>query len=192
MVEAKLGRPPEPRAPRALAPFATLIKTLFFSLPRRHEALRLARGGLNICCYFIADLSTKGPSSAVVWLNRWASRFLRSCDKGLAVIGPVATVAEARPLVAEQKPALAVVDINLKGELTYPLIDQLHTQECSRCGRHWLRSAASGDGKVAAAICRNHSAKRICWQPYAERLSTDVRKVPKPPEAVWIRHPPHA
>ena len=62
---------------------------------------------------------------------------------GLDVIGPVATVAEARRLVAEQKPALAVVDItehgcaedpavvdiNLKGELTYPLIDQLHTQD---------------------------------------------------------------
>ena len=49
--------------------------------------------------------------------------------EGLVVIGPVATVAEARRLAAEQKPALAVVDINLKGELTYPLIDQLHTQD---------------------------------------------------------------
>ena len=48
---------------------------------------------------------------------------------GLAVIGPVATVAGAQRLVAEQKPALAVVDINLKGEMTYPLIDQLHTQD---------------------------------------------------------------
>ena len=57
--------------------------------------------------------------------------------KGLAVApshrrcevrGPAATVADAQRLVVEQKPDLAVVDINLKGEMAYALIDQLHDQ----------------------------------------------------------------
>jgi DNA-binding NtrC family response regulator len=45
--------------------------------------------------------------------------------EGMKVIGPAATVADARRLVAEN-PLLAVVDINLKGETAYALIDRLH------------------------------------------------------------------
>ena len=41
---------------------------------------------------------------------------------------PAAKVADAQRLVVEQKPDLAVVDINLKGEMAYALIDQLHDQ----------------------------------------------------------------
>ena len=47
---------------------------------------------------------------------------------GMLVAGPVATVADAERLLAEQTPDLAVVDINLKGEFSYGLIDQLHGQ----------------------------------------------------------------
>ena len=47
---------------------------------------------------------------------------------GAEVIGPAATLAEAEQLTAEQKFDFAVVDINLKGEATYPLIDKLHDQ----------------------------------------------------------------
>jgi CheY-like chemotaxis protein len=49
-------------------------------------------------------------------------------DMGAEVTGPVATVAEAQRLTAEQKPDLAVVDINLRGEMAYALIDQLYSQ----------------------------------------------------------------
>ena len=49
-------------------------------------------------------------------------------DTGAGVIGPAATVAEAERLLAEQEPDLAVVDINLKGEMAYALIDELHEQ----------------------------------------------------------------
>ena len=45
----------------------------------------------------------------------------------MKVSGPAATVADARQLAAD-KPELAVVDINLKGETAYGLIDQLHDQ----------------------------------------------------------------
>jgi DNA-binding response OmpR family regulator len=47
--------------------------------------------------------------------------------EGMVVSGPVATTTAARRLAAE-KPDLAVVDINLSGEMAYDLIDQLHGQ----------------------------------------------------------------
>src|SRR5262245_16984441 len=46
----------------------------------------------------------------------------------MAGSGPAATTADARRLAAAQKPDVAVVDINLKGEMAYALIDQLHDQ----------------------------------------------------------------
>jgi DNA-binding response OmpR family regulator len=45
--------------------------------------------------------------------------------EGMVVIGPAATTAAAQRLATEQKPNLAVVDINLKGEMAYVLIDHL-------------------------------------------------------------------
>jgi DNA-binding response OmpR family regulator len=45
---------------------------------------------------------------------------------GMLVSGPVATASEAQGLVAEQEPQLAIVDVNLKGEMAYALIDWLH------------------------------------------------------------------
>jgi DNA-binding response OmpR family regulator len=48
--------------------------------------------------------------------------------EGMEVSGPAATTADAHRLVSEQKPDLAVVDMNLKGEMAYDLIDRLHDQ----------------------------------------------------------------
>ena len=50
---------------------------------------------------------------------------------GMHVVGPTATTAEARNLVAAQRPKLAIVDVNLKQELTCGLIDELHKQGIS-------------------------------------------------------------
>jgi len=47
---------------------------------------------------------------------------------GMHVVGPTATTAEARNLAAAQIPRLAIVDINLKQETSYGLIDELHQQ----------------------------------------------------------------
>ncbi|MFH6783681.1 MULTISPECIES: response regulator [Methylobacterium] len=41
---------------------------------------------------------------------------------GAEVVGPVPTVDEARRLLASQPLDLAVLDINLRGELVYPLV----------------------------------------------------------------------
>jgi DNA-binding response OmpR family regulator len=47
-------------------------------------------------------------------------------EAGLVVSGPCATVSDAKRLVSEQAPALAVVDLRLNGEMAYDLIDCLH------------------------------------------------------------------
>jgi CheY-like chemotaxis protein len=46
--------------------------------------------------------------------------------EGATVIGPASTTADAHRLATEQELDLAVVDINLKGEMSYVLIDQLY------------------------------------------------------------------
>ena len=45
---------------------------------------------------------------------------------GMVVAGPAATTADAERLVAEETPHMAVVDVNLKGEMAYGLIDRMH------------------------------------------------------------------
>ena len=46
---------------------------------------------------------------------------------GAEVVGPVATANDARRLLSESVPNVALVDINLRnGELSYGLIDEMH------------------------------------------------------------------
>jgi DNA-binding response OmpR family regulator len=45
---------------------------------------------------------------------------------GMVVAGPVATAREAQCLATACLPDLAVVDVNLKGEMAYALMDWLH------------------------------------------------------------------
>ena len=47
---------------------------------------------------------------------------------GMCVVGPAATTAEARRLVAGHKPKMALVDVNLTKELACGLIEELHEQ----------------------------------------------------------------
>jgi DNA-binding response OmpR family regulator len=51
---------------------------------------------------------------------------LENC--GMNIVGPAATIADAEQLLLNTIPDLAVVDINLRGEMSYDLIDQLHRQ----------------------------------------------------------------
>jgi DNA-binding response OmpR family regulator len=47
---------------------------------------------------------------------------------GMVVAGPVATAKEAEALARECRPDVAVVDVNLNGEMAYALMDWLHGQ----------------------------------------------------------------
>ena len=48
---------------------------------------------------------------------------------GMHVLGPAATTLEARRLLATQTPLAAVVDVNLRGEMAWDLIDDLREQD---------------------------------------------------------------
>src|SRR5262245_48566959 len=47
---------------------------------------------------------------------------------GMEVAGPAATVAEAERLAARHRPEVAVVDINLQGEMAYGFVYRLHDE----------------------------------------------------------------
>jgi DNA-binding response OmpR family regulator len=48
-------------------------------------------------------------------------------SRGAEVVGPVATANDARRLISEGTPDIALVDINLRtNELSYELIDEMH------------------------------------------------------------------
>ena len=49
-------------------------------------------------------------------------------DLGMEVVGPAATLLDAEHLAIEHWPEMAVIDINLRGEMAYALIDRLHSQ----------------------------------------------------------------
>lgn len=49
-------------------------------------------------------------------------------DRGAAVVGPVATVARARSLVDKERIDFAVLDVNLRGELIFPLAAELRAR----------------------------------------------------------------
>jgi CheY-like chemotaxis protein len=53
-------------------------------------------------------------------------RLLRAL--GADVAGPAATIADARRLIADRKPDVAIVDINLRGERANPLLDRLEEE----------------------------------------------------------------
>ena len=75
-----------------------------------------------------ASSSLKGVHVLVVEDAWHLAKALKSAltEVGIDVAGPAATIAEAERLVAEHQPDVAVVDVNLNGEMAYDLIDWLH------------------------------------------------------------------
>lgn len=50
-------------------------------------------------------------------------------EQGARVLGPARSLAEARDLVAKERPTAAVLDVNLNGEYVFPLLDELLAKE---------------------------------------------------------------
>jgi two-component system, response regulator PdtaR len=70
-----------------------------------------------------------GGVRVLVVEDQWhVANALRSVlqTEGMEVSGPAGKTADAHRLADEHEPQLAVVDINLKGEMAYSLIDHLH------------------------------------------------------------------
>ena len=53
-------------------------------------------------------------------------RALRQC--GAEPVGPVGSLADAEQLIAAERPDAVILDLNLRGEFAYRLIDQINEQ----------------------------------------------------------------
>lgn len=50
-------------------------------------------------------------------------------EQGARVLGPATNLAEAQALLAQERPTVAVLDVNLSGEHVFPLAEQLRVKE---------------------------------------------------------------
>jgi len=82
-------------------------------------------------------------------------------ELGVNVAGPAATLGEAEHLLAARDPAVAIVDINLKGEMAYGLIDRLHDRGVRVVVVSGYAVPQVAQGKVAAILQKPFSAKSL-------------------------------
>jgi DNA-binding response OmpR family regulator len=78
------------------------------------------------------DLSVLKGMSVLVVEDAWhVAKAMKAVleQLGMQVLGPAATALEARRLLATQRPWAALVDVNLKGQMAWDLIDDLAAQD---------------------------------------------------------------
>jgi CheY-like chemotaxis protein len=95
-------------------------------------------------------------------------RLLRAL--GADVAGPAATIADAERLIAERKPNVAIVDINLRdGEQANPLLDRLQEESIPVIVITGYTEVSLQPGKVEA-IFKSLSASNSSWPSCARSL----------------------
>lgn len=82
-----------------------------------------------------AQGTTKGPMSGMTVLVV-EDDFIVAYDmqmmleeQGARVLGPATSLAEAKQLLANERPTVAVLDVNLNGEYVFPLADELRAKD---------------------------------------------------------------
>ena len=102
-------------------------------------------------------------------------------ELGMEVVGPTATISDAERLAAGHRPEVAVVDINLRGEMAYALVERLHSQGVRvvvATGYAVLPPAIAeiavilqkpfSTPALRAALCHgpSHRSSRVCLRAY--------------------------
>jgi CheY-like chemotaxis protein len=82
-------------------------------------------------------------------------------ELGMVVAGPAATLGDAERLLVAGAPEVAIVDINLKGEMAYGLIDRLHGRGVPIVVISGYAVPQIARGKVAAILQKPFSAKSL-------------------------------
>ena len=82
-------------------------------------------------------------------------------ELGMSVAGPAASLDEAERLLPLREPEVAIVDINLKGEMAYGLIDRLHDRGVRVIVISGYAVPQVAQGKVAAILQKPFSAKSL-------------------------------
>jgi CheY-like chemotaxis protein len=96
-------------------------------------------------------------------------------ELGVRVAGPAATPAEAERLLAARKPDVAIVDINLKGEMAYGLIDRLNEHGVRVVVISGYAIPQVAQSKVAAVLQKPFSAKALLAILRQTPVSSDAR-----------------
>ena len=75
--------------------------------------------------------SLAGKRILVVEDEYWLAREIAGAleDEGAEIIGPVNTLEGAERMLASHKPDCAVLDVNLRGEMAFPIADHLQGSE---------------------------------------------------------------
>jgi DNA-binding NtrC family response regulator len=105
---------------------------------------------------------------------------LETC--GMDIVGPAATIANAELLLGQRVPDMAVVDINLRGEMSYGLIDQLHRQGIPVVVVSGYEVLPMLDGKVIATLIKPIRAGALLGilRELAKQLGAKQRAVTVP------------
>jgi CheY-like chemotaxis protein len=82
-------------------------------------------------------------------------------ELGVKVSGPAATLDEADRLLAARAPDVAIVDINLKGEMAYGLIDRLNARGTKVVVISGYAVPQVAQSKVAAVLQKPFSARSL-------------------------------
>jgi DNA-binding response OmpR family regulator len=108
-------------------------------------------------------LSLEGVRVLVVEDTWHVAKALKSAleQVGMDVSGPAATTAEARRLMAERMPRVAVVDVNLKREMACSLIEELHDQGVSVVVVSGYAVPPVSSEKVAAILQKPFSGSEL-------------------------------
>ncbi len=114
--------------------------------------------------------TTKGPMSGMTVLVV-EDDFIVAYDmqmmleeQGARVLGPATSLAEAKELLAKERPTVAVLDVNLNGEYVFPLADQLRAKDGAVSVRDRLRRRRPAVSAKPPAACRAWPSRccRMC------------------------------
>jgi CheY-like chemotaxis protein len=113
------------------------------------------------------DSGLKGLRVLVVEDSWHVANALKSLleELGIDVVGPAASLQDAERLLGAQEPPsairVAIVDINLKGEMAYGLIDTLHDRGVPVVVISGYAVPQVAQAKVAAVLQKPFSAKSL-------------------------------
>jgi DNA-binding response OmpR family regulator len=93
---------------------------------------------------------------------------------GMRVSGPAATTDQAKRLMSDEKPDIAVVDINLRREMAFGLIEEMHEQGVRVLVSSGCAMPLLPEGKVAAMLQKPYSAAQLLSA--LQGMMSDARK----------------
>jgi DNA-binding response OmpR family regulator len=80
---------------------------------------------------------------------------------GMQVSGPAATIEQAKRLLMDERPEMAVVDINLRREQAFGLIEELHEHGVRVLVASGYTMPTLPQGSVAATLQKPYSAAQL-------------------------------